>query len=84
MPDTPAWMKGKPVSEEVGQPAWMQGKAVGETCSGALSPSLGEGVAMAYLPPVLSAPGTQLEIEVRGRHYTASVAALPFYKKPAL
>lgn len=61
-----------------------EGNVVGETCSGALSPSLGEGVAMAYLPPVLSTPGTQLEIEVRGRHYAASVAVLPFYKKPAL
>jgi aminomethyltransferase len=61
-----------------------EGNVVGETCSGALSPSLGEGVAMAYLPPTLSTPGTQLEIEVRGRHYAASVAVLPFYKKPAL
>jgi len=60
------------------------GKTVGETCSGALSPSLGEGIAMAYLPLALSVPGTQLEIEVRGRRYAATVSALPFYKKPAL
>lgn len=54
---------------------------VGETCSGALSPSLGEGIAVAYLPVALSIPGTQLEIEVRGRRYPASVTTLPFYKK---
>jgi aminomethyltransferase len=57
--------------------------AVGETCSGALSPSLGEGIAMAYLPPALSVPGTGVEIEVRGRRYAATVVTLPFYKKPA-
>jgi aminomethyltransferase len=59
------------------------GAVVGETCSGALSPSLGEGIAMAYLPVALSTPGTSLEIEVRGRRYAATVATLPFYKKPA-
>jgi aminomethyltransferase len=56
---------------------------VGETCSGALSPSLGEGIAMAYLPPAFSITGTGLEIEVRGRRYAATVVSLPFYKKPA-
>ena len=54
---------------------------VGETCSGALSPSMGKGIALAYLPPALSLPGTALEIEVRGRRYPASVTKLPFYKK---
>ena len=56
---------------------------VGETCSGALSPSQGEGIAMAYLPPSLAVPGTGIEIEVRGRRYAATVVTLPFYKKQA-
>ena len=60
------------------------GEIVGETCSGVLSPSVGKGIAMAYLPTALSLPGTALEIEVRGRRYPASVTILPFYKKPAL
>ncbi len=55
---------------------------IGETCSGALSPSLGEGIAMAYLPPAFSAPGTAVEIEVRGRRYAATITTFPFYKKP--
>lgn len=58
-----------------------EGVTIGETCSGALSPSLGEGIAMAYLPPAFSAVGTALEIEVRGRRYPATVSTLPFYKK---
>lgn len=57
------------------------GIVVGETCSGALSPSMGDGIAMAYLPPTLSISGTALEIEVRGRRYSAMVTTLPFYKK---
>jgi aminomethyltransferase len=61
-----------------------EGIVVGETCSGALSPSLGEGIAMAYLPLTLHSPGTALEIEVRGRRYPATVTTLPFYKKPLL
>jgi len=65
-------------------PVLAEGKPVGETCSGVLSPSLGEGIAMAYLPLALSVPGTQLEIEVRGRRYAATVATLPFYKKYTL
>jgi len=58
------------------------GVVVGETCSGALSPSLGEGIALAYLPVGVADSGTSLEIEVRGRRYPATVATLPFYKKP--
>jgi aminomethyltransferase len=57
------------------------GEQVGETSSGALSPSLGEGIALAYLPPLLSAPGTSLEIEVRSSRYPATVVTLPFYRK---
>jgi len=65
-------------------PVLSEGLSVGETCSGALSPSLGRGIALAYLPIALSTPGTSLEIEVRGRRYPASVSTLPFYKKPSL
>ena len=55
---------------------------IGETCSGALSPSLGEGIAMAYLPTSHALPGATVEIEVRGRRYPATITSLPFYKKP--
>ena len=55
---------------------------IGETCSGALSPSAGEGIAMAYLPTSHALPGATVEIEVRGRRYPATITSLPFYKKP--
>ena len=64
-------------------PVLSEGVIIGETCSGALSPSLGKGIAMAYLSPSLNSPDTALEIEVRGRRYPATIITLPFYKKPA-
>ena len=51
-----------------------------ETTSGALSPSLGVGIALAYLPLALAKVGQPLEIEVRGRRYAASVVKKPFYQ----
>ena len=56
---------------------------LGETTSGAFSPSLGEGIAMAYLPIAWSELGKIVEIEVRGKHYKAEVTTLPFYTKKA-
>lgn len=57
------------------------GEIVAETSSGALSPSLGCGIALAYLPFALAKVGQPLEIEVRGRRYRASVVKKPFYQK---
>ncbi len=57
------------------------GIRISETTSGALSPSLGYGIAMGYLPLEYSKPGSPLEIEVRQRTYPAIVSSKPFYKK---
>ena len=56
------------------------GRSVAETTSGALSPSLGCGIALAYLPFPLAKAGQDLEIDVRGRRYRATVVKKPFYK----
>ncbi len=61
----------------------LDGEEVGETCSGALSPSLGYGIALAYLPPALAKPGQEVGIEVRGKLYRASVRKKPLYVRPA-
>jgi aminomethyltransferase len=37
---------------------------------------------MAYVPVALAAPGTELDIDVRGRAAKARVVPLPFYKRP--
>ena len=53
----------------------------GEVTSGTMSPSLGVGIGMAYLPPDRAEPGTQIEIDVRGRTRTAQVREKPLYTK---
>ena len=54
---------------------------VGTVTSGALSPTLGYPIAMAYVDAALSLPGTQVDIDVRGSRVGATVVSLPFYKK---
>ncbi len=56
---------------------------LGETTSGTLSPSLGVGIALAYVPPSAAEPGTRLVIEVRGRPFPAEVVKKPLYRRPA-
>jgi aminomethyltransferase len=56
-------------------------RAVGAITSGALSPTLGYPIAMAYVHPSLSSPGASLVIDVRGSRIPASVVSLPFYKR---
>src|SRR4051794_973718 len=53
----------------------------GEVTSGTLSPSLGYGIGMAYLPSERAEPGTGIEIDVRGRTRTAEVRKKPLYSK---
>ena len=64
-------------------PVWIDGEPVTETTSGALSPSLGDGIALAYLPAGYSKPGQEVEIEVRGRRFRACVRKKPLYQKEA-
>ncbi|MBN8500826.1 MAG: glycine cleavage system aminomethyltransferase GcvT [Sphingomonadales bacterium] len=51
---------------------------VGVLTSGGFSPSLQRPIAMAYVDRGQSAPGTALEIEVRGKRLAAAVSAMPF------
>jgi aminomethyltransferase len=56
---------------------------VGIVTSGALSPTIGVPIAMAYVDRQFSEPGTTLDIDVRGSRVAASVVSLPFYKREA-
>lgn len=59
------------------------GEPVGVISSGALSPTLGHPVAMAFVSPELSELGTELFVDIRGKRVSASVVAMPFYKRAA-
>jgi aminomethyltransferase len=54
----------------------------GEVTSGTMSPSLGVGIGMGYVPAALAAEGTTLDIDVRGRTRTATVRDKPLYRRP--
>jgi aminomethyltransferase len=59
------------------------GVQVGVVTSGALSPTLGYPIAMAYVDPAVQELGTELFLDVRGTSVPASVTALPFYTREA-
>jgi aminomethyltransferase len=52
----------------------------GVVTSGTLSPSLEVGIGMAYLPVERAEPGTEIEIDVRGKTRTARVERKPLYR----
>ena len=57
------------------------GSALGEITSGALSPTLGHPIAMAYVKPSSAEEGTAVFLDVRGTRIPATVTALPFYRR---
>ncbi|UTT70332.1 glycine cleavage system aminomethyltransferase GcvT [Arthrobacter sp. DNA4] len=62
-------------------PVLRDGATVGEVTSGQPSPTLGYPVAMAYVDVEYSAPGTALDIDLRGKAEPFEVVDLPFYKR---
>jgi aminomethyltransferase len=64
-----------------------QGNAVrtqhgeGVVTSGSLSPCLELGIGMAYVPVAAAEPGTELEVDVRGKPRAAEVREKPLYRK---
>ncbi len=57
------------------------GKTIGQTTSGTFAPTLQKPIAMGYVLPEYARPGTDLEVEVRGRRQQARVVPLPFYRR---
>ena len=56
------------------------GNMIGRVTSGTQSPSLNKAIGMGYVPTERAAEGTELLIDVRGRHLKARVVKLPFLK----
>lgn len=54
---------------------------IGELTSGTMSPSLGLGIGLAYVPEENSKVGTDVAVEVRGRKCPAKVVKKPFLKR---
>ena len=62
-------------------PVFQGDTLAGETTSGSLSPTLGAGIAMAYLPVDLAQPGASVQVEIRGKKFPATVSKRPMYKR---
>lgn len=58
-------------------------RRVGELTSGTLSPSLGVGIGLGYLDTAFARPGQEIEIDIRGRRFPATVEKKPLYRKHA-
>jgi aminomethyltransferase len=57
------------------------GKVIGVVTSGSPAPTLGKNIALAYVPPELSAIGTPVYVEIRAQRCKAQVVPTPFYKR---
>jgi len=66
-----------------GNPVLAGGEPAGVVTSGSFSPSLELGIGMAYVRSDLAEPGTEVEIDVRGKHRAARIASKPLYESPA-
>ena len=64
--------QGNPVKTDVGE---------GVVTSGTLSPCLDVGIGMAYLPIAAAQPGTEIEVDVRGKARAGEVREKPLYDK---
>ncbi len=64
-----------------GYDVYVDGQKAGVVTSGTQTPFLKKAIGMAYLPPDRTDPGTEFEIEIRGRRVKAAVVAMPFYKR---
>ncbi|GAB3609888.1 glycine cleavage system aminomethyltransferase GcvT [Humibacter ginsengiterrae] len=68
-------------SEAEAVPAAGQDAPIGEITSGALSPTLGHPIALAYVDPEYADVGTELDVDVRGSRIPFTVITLPFYSR---
>ena len=74
-------LEGRAIARK-GYPVLQNNIAVGEISSGTWSPTLGEAIALAYVPSELAKIGTKLNVEIRGKQHPAIVVKKPFYRHP--
>ncbi len=62
-------------------PVTIDGQRIGIVTSGTMSPTLGQAIALAYVPTEFAMPGQILEVEIRGKLHPATVVKKPFYRR---
>ena len=58
------------------------GDVIGVITSGSPSPTLSKNIALAYVPPAMTAIGTPIYVQIRAQKCKAQVVSTPFYKRP--
>ena len=76
----PFLVEGAGIARE-GNEVMLGEERVGVVSSGTFSPSLERGAGMAYVRADLADPGTELEIDVRGKRRPARIASKPLYRR---
>lgn len=66
-----------------GAEVYLDGEQVGVVTSGQPAPVLGYPIALARLRPDVTAAGTALEVDIRGRRHPFEIVDLPFYRRAA-
>jgi aminomethyltransferase len=74
-------LEGRAIARH-GYPVLRDGQSVGVITSGTWSPTLGEAIALAYVPSDAAKLGTELAVEIRGKAAPATVVKRPFYRRP--
>jgi aminomethyltransferase len=74
-------LEGRAIARH-GYPVLRDGQSMGVITSGTWSPTLGEAIALAYVPSDAAKLGTELAVEIRGKAAPALVVKRPFYRRP--
>ena len=72
-------MQGRNIARH-NYPILFNDETVGIVTSGTLAPTVGQAIALGYVPTELAKPGQQVEIGIRGKNYSALVVKRPFYR----
>jgi aminomethyltransferase len=74
-------VEGKRAAREGSPILTTDGTPAGTVTSGSFAPWLEKSIAMGYVAPAHAAPGTQLQVDLRGTTVPAAVVPLPFYRR---
>lgn len=64
-----------------GYPVYKGEELIGEVTTGTQSPTLKKNIGLVLIKKEHAGPGTELEVEIRGKRLKAKIAATPFYKR---
>ncbi|MEA3187469.1 MAG: aminomethyltransferase [Chthoniobacter sp.] len=79
----PFMMKEKCPPPRAHYPVFKDGTQIGEIASGTLSPTLQIGIGMAYVPTEFARINEEIEVDIRGRRFRATIEKKPLHRKGA-